>query len=53
MCYSHPLYHPECCPCSIYTFSLQTLTRTYHRIHSTLIVDTAIAIGPIAIGTRT
>ena len=23
MCYSHPLYHPECCPCSIYTF-LQT-----------------------------
>jgi len=31
--------------------SLQTLTRTY-TVYTTL-VDTAIAIGPIAIGTRT
>ena len=49
MCYSHPLYHPECCPCSIYTF-LQT--NETHIVYTTL-VDTAIAIGPIAIGTRT
>lgn len=50
MCYSHPLYHPECCPCSIYTF-LQT--NESPRIVYTTLVDTAIAIGPIAIGTRT
>jgi hypothetical protein len=28
MCYSHPLYHPECCPCSSYTF-LQTNETTH------------------------
>ena len=52
MCYSHPLYHPECCPCSIYTFLQTNETTPYTGLHDGL-VDTAIAIGPIAIDTRT
>jgi len=50
MCYSHPLYHPECSPCSIYTFLQTNETTPYTHDVSP---DTAIAIGPIAIDTRT